>query len=346
MRQTRPANYNKCILRLWPNCTNGVDEKMTRIRKNKIKRTDVGTHKTTRGTKWQRIQKDRYLYLMLLPTLVVTILFAYAPMFGLIMAFQDFDIFKGFLHSEWVGLDNFVRIFSQHKFLTAVWNTFLCGILNILICFPAPIILALLINELWVGKFKKITQTISYLPHFLSMISVVGLVFSVFGRDGIVNDVRIMLGSTERITFLADQKLFIWFLTGVILWKETGWGTVIHLANLSSISPDLYEAASIDGATRPQKLRYITLPHMMPTVVILLIFQMGTLFNSNFELVYGLQNPYIDFEVISTIVYQTGVKGGQYSLSTALGFAQGLVALTLVLSTNWLAKKLTGNGIL
>lgn len=283
---------------------------------------------------------------MLLPAFAVTVIFAYIPMGGLIMAFEDYNAFKGMLGSEWVGLENFAKIFAQSKFSAAILNTLLCSLLNLLICFPLPIILALLINELKDGKFKKISQTVSYLPHFLSMISVVGLVHVMFGRDGIVNDWLVALGNTERITFLAQQNLFIWFVIGVIAWKETGWGTVIHLANLSSISPELYEASSIDGATRLQKLRYITLPHMMPTVAILLIFQMGTIFNSNFELIYGLQNPYIDFEVISTIVYQTGIKGGNYSMSTALGFAQGIVSLILVLSSNWLSKKLTGNGIL
>lgn len=293
-----------------------------------------------------RLWRDRYLYLMILPALAITLFFAYVPMGGLIMAFQDFNIFKGFLGSEWVGLDNFKTIFSQSKFTTAIWNTLSISFLNILLCFPAPIILALLLNELRIGPFKKIIQTVSYLPHFLSWISVVGFVNLLFGRDGLINDIRMALGTTDRIIFLAQQDLFIWFVIGTMLWKETGWGTVIHLANLSSISPDLYEAASIDGATRLQKVRYITLPHMLPTVVILLIFKMGTIFGSNFELIYGLQNPYINFEVISTIVYQTGIKGGNYSMSTALGFAQGLVALVLVLSSNWISDKLTGNGIL
>lgn len=305
-----------------------------------------GPRVKSRLTVGQRLKKDKYLYLMLLPAFAVTVIFAYIPMGGLIMAFEDYNAFKGMLGSEWVGLENFAKIFTQSKFSAAILNTLLCSLLNLLICFPLPIILALLINELKDGKFKKISQTVSYLPHFLSMISVVGLVHVMFGRDGIVNDWLVALGNTERITFLAQQNLFIWFVIGVIAWKETGWGTVIHLANLSSISPELYEASSIDGATRLQKLRYITLPHMMPTVAILLIFQMGTIFNSNFELIYGLQNPYIDFEVISTIVYQTGIKGGNYSMSTALGFAQGIVSLILVLSSNWLSKKLTGNGIL
>jgi len=302
--------------------------------------------KISKMTARQRIWRDRYSFLMLLPALAVTIVFSYIPMVGLVMAFQDFDIFKGLWGSDWVGLDNFIKIFSQRQFLGAIGNTLLVSALNLLICFPAPIILALLINELRTGIFKKTVQTISYLPHFLSWMSIVGFVHLLFGRDGFINDLLVSFGATERPIYLADQKLFIWFVIGSMFWKDTGWGTVIHLANLSSISPDLYEAASIDGATRMQKIRYITLPHMIPTVMILLIFQMGAVFNSNFELIYGLQNPYIDFEVINTIIYQTGINSGNYSVATALGFAQGLVALILVFGTNWISKKLTDNGIL
>ena len=311
--------------------------------KNKVTKTGYSSSKLTVR---QRIWRDRYSFLMLLPALAVTIVFSYIPMTGLIMAFQDFDIFKGLWGSDWVGLDNFIKIFSQRQFLGAIGNTLLVSALNLLICFPAPIILALLINELRTGIFKKTVQTISYLPHFLSWISIVGFVHLLFGRDGFVNDLLVSFGATERPIYLADQKLFIWFVIGSMFWKDTGWGTVIHLANLSSISPELYEAASIDGATRMQKIRYITLPHMFPTVMILLIFQMGAIFGSNFELIYGLQNPSIDFEVINTIIYQTGINSGNYSMATALGFAQGLVALVLVFGTNWLSKKLTNNGIL
>ena len=166
-----------------------------------------------------------------------------------------------------------------------------------------------------------------------------------FSRDGLFNDLRIALGAESRISFLGEQDLFIWFILGTVLWKEVGWGTVVHLANLSSINPDLYEAAEIDGAKHLQKLWYITLPHMVPTVMILLIFKMGTLFSSNFDLIYGLQNPYIDFEVISTIVYRTGIQGGNYSLSTALGFMEGVVALVLVAASNWISKKVSGSGL-
>ena len=294
----------------------------------------------------KKLKRDKYQYVMLLPAFLVTLIFAYIPMFGLVMAFQNFSIFDGFLHSEWVGLDNFIKIFTQSKFTTAIWNTLLVSVLNLLICFPAPIILALLINELEHERFKKVTQTISYLPHFLSWISVVGLATVLLGRDGVINDFRMALGAAERVTFLSKQELFLPIIVLLNLWKETGWGTVIHLANLSSINPELYEAASVDGATRLQKIWFITLPHMIPTVMILLIFKMGTLFASNFELIYGLQNPFIDFEVISTIIYQTGIKSGNYSVSTAIGFAEGLIALLLVFGSNWFSKKTSGSGII
>ena len=294
----------------------------------------------------KRIVRDKYLYLMLLPAVAVMLIFKYLPMGGLLMAFEDYSPFKGIFGSKWVGFANFVKIFTQPKFTTAIRNTLVVSLLDLVIGFPAPILLSLLINELENKVFKRIVQTVSYLPHFLSWISVVGIVSILFGRDGIVNDIRIALGAQERIVFLAKQEWFIWFLLGTMVWKETGWGTVIHLANLSSISPDLYEAANIDGANRLQQIRYITIPHMMPTVIVLLIFKMGTLFSSNFELIYGMQNPYIDFEVISTIVFQTGIKTGNYSVATAIGLMEGLVALILVLGSNWISKKVTGDGIL
>lgn len=303
------------------------------------------TYKMTTREKLHKMYKDRHLYMLLLPALLLTLFFNYCPMPGLIMAFEKFNIYDGFLGSPWVGFDNIRKIFTQSKFTTAIWNTLMISLLKLVINFPAPVILALLINELKHVKFKKFVQTASYLPHFLSWMSVVGLVQLLFGRDGLINDFRVATGAAERVAFLAQQELFMWFVLLVPLWKEIGWGTVIHLANLSSISPELYEAAEVDGATRLQKLWYITLPHMLPTVTILLIFQMGTLFNSNFELIYGLQNPYIDFEVISTIVYQTGIQSGNYSMATAIGFTQGIVALLLVGGANWISKKVSGNAI-
>lgn len=294
----------------------------------------------------KKIYKNRYLYLMLAPAVLILLFFSYGPMPGLVMAFQDFVIFRGLLNSEWVGVENFITIFTQPKFTAAIMNTLLVSVLNLILTFPAPIILALLINEIKNKFFKRFVQTASYLPHFLSTLSVVGLVQLLFSRDGLINDFLIAIGAQERIMFLGEQNYFVWFLIGTNLWKEVGWSTVIHLANLTSINPDLYEAAEMDGAGYFAKLRYITVPHMIPTVVVLLIFQLGKLFTSNFDLVYGLQNPFIDFEVISTIIYQTGIKSGNYSVSTAIGFVEGLVALILVLTTNRIAKKVSGSGLL
>ena len=299
-----------------------------------------------KSERMKKIYKSRYLYLMLAPAVLILLVFSYGPMPGLVMAFQDFSIFRGFLQSEWVGLENIITIFTQPQFTQAIFNTVLVSVMILVLTFPAPIILALLIHELKNKFFKRFVQTASYLPHFLSTLSVVGLVQMLFGRDGLINDMMLALGADERINYLAQQKNFIWFLVGTNLWKEVGWSTIIHLANLTSINPELYEAADIDGAGYFAKLRYITIPHMLPTIVILLIFQMGKLFSSNFDLVYGLQNPFIDFEVISTIIYQTGIQNGNYSVSTAIGFVEGLVALALVLGTNKLAKKISGSGLL
>lgn len=299
-----------------------------------------------KNEKMKKIYKNRYLYLMVAPAVLILLFFSYGPMPGLVMAFQDFTIFRGLLNSEWVGVENFMTIFTQPKFTAAIMNTLLVSVLNLILTFPAPIILALLINEIKNKFFKRFVQTASYLPHFLSTLSVVGLVQLLFSRDGLINDFLIATGAQERIMFLGEQNYFVWFLIGTNLWKEVGWSTVIHLANLTSINPDLYEAAEMDGAGYFAKLRYITVPHMIPTVVVLLIFQLGKLFTSNFDLVYGLQNPFIDFEVISTIIYQTGIQSGNYSVSTAIGFVEGLVALILVLTTNRIAKKVSGSGLL
>ena len=311
-----------------------------------MQKVKLRTEQKIKSEKWRKIYRDRSLYIMLIPAAAILLFFSYGPMPGLIMAFQDFSIFRGFLHSEWVGLENFIAIFSQTKFITAILNTILVSLLSLLITFPAPIILALLINEIRNKFFKRFVQTTSYLPHFLSWISVVGLVQLLFAKDGLINDFRIWLGAEERIMFLAQQESFVWFIIGTTLWKEVGWGTIVHLANLTSINPELYEAAEIDGAGYFSRLRYITIPHMLPTVIILLIFQLGKLFQSNFDLIYGLQNPFIDFEVISTIIYQTGIKSGNYSMSTAIGFVEGLIALILVLGANKLSKKVSGSGLL
>ncbi|WP_197479934.1 ABC transporter permease [Paenibacillus swuensis] len=298
--------------------------------------------KKQRSSRWKQMKQDRYLYLMLLPTLLLVFFFSYLPMPGLVVAFMDWDIFDQF-RSEWVGFANFERLFQVPAFSQAIWNTLWISILSLAVGFPVPIIFALLINEVRVKYFKRFVQTVSYLPHFLSWIAVVGILYTIFAKYGIVNDIRIaILGpDTERQLFLTDQSFFVPNVVLTSLWKEFGWGSIIYLAALTSIDPQLYEAATIDGAGKWRQVRHITLPGLLPTTVILLILSLGNLFNSNFELIYGLQNAFINFEVISTLVYRQGIAEGDYSMATALGFVQGLVAFLLIYLSNRLAKKLT-----
>jgi putative aldouronate transport system permease protein len=279
----------------------------------------------------------------MLPSIALTLTFSYLPMPGILVAFQDHNIFAGIWDSPWVGLKHIYAIFEVPMLRDAVINTLMLSLLTILVGFPAPIILALLMNELRVGLFKKSVQTLSYLPHFLSWIAVVGLAYSLFDIDGPINDLKIMLmgEDTERTMFLSNQTLFVPLLLLLSVWKEIGWGTIVYLAAITSIDPSLYEASKIDGANRFRQTLHITLPGLKTTAVILLIFTMGTLFGSNFELVYGMQNPFIDFPVISTVVFSSGIQQGNYSTAAAVGFVEGLVAFTLIIAANKIAKKVS-----
>ena len=286
-------------------------------------------------------------YLLLLPSVVLTLVFAYLPMPGLIAAFQDYNMFRGFLGSPWVGLKHFREIFEIPMLWGSVINTLKLSVLTIIVGFPAPIILALMINELANGWYKRTVQTLSYLPHFLSWIAVVGLFYSFLDIYGPLNDLRVNLfgPDTERIMYLSKQELFLPFLLLLSVWKEVGWGTIVYLAAITSIDPHLYEAARIDGANRFKQHIYITLPGMKQTAIILLLFTLGTLFASNFELVYGMQNAFIDFDVIATVIFSSGIQQGNYSMAAAIGFAQGLVALLLIVIANQISKKVTGVAI-
>lgn len=286
-------------------------------------------------------------YLLLLPSIVLTLVFAYLPMPGLIAAFQDYNMFAGFWNSPWTGLKHFKEIFEIPLLWGSIINTLKLSVLTIIVGFPAPIILALMINELGNGLYKRSVQTLSYLPHFLSWIAVVGLFYSFLDSYGPLNDLRVSLmgPETERIMYLSKQELFLPFLLLLSVWKEVGWGTIVYLAAITSIDPHLYEAARMDGANRFKQHLYITLPGMKQTAIILLLFTMGTLFASNFELVYGMQNAYINFDVIATVIFSSGIQQGNYSMAAAIGFAQGLVALLLIVIANKISKKISGVSI-
>lgn len=284
------------------------------------------------------------LYLMILPAFCITVVFAYIPLTGLIVAFKNYNMWLGFLKSPWAGrfgLDNIISIFTNPDLYGAVWNTVLLSILNLALGFPTPILLALMFNELRNGIFKRTVQTISYMPHFLSWISIVGLCYTFFSDYGPLNDLLSLIfgQSRERVLYLARQEYFLPLLLLLNLWQSVGWSSIIYLAAIAGLDPQLYEAAAIDGANRFQQTRYITLPGISTTAAIILILSMGGILGSNFELVFGLQNAYINFETIDTIIYKHGIQQRGYSLATALGFSRGMIALVITIGANYLSKR-------
>lgn len=295
------------------------------------------------GYKKQELKRYLPVYLMMLPGILLVFVFNYCPLPGILIAFMDYDIMAGF-GSDWAGLKNFVELFSIPSFGQSILNTLLLSFLNLVIGFPMPIILALLLNEARCKIFKRTVQTISYMPYFISWIAVIGIASSVFSIYGIVNDVRVALfgEGTERIMYLSLQELFVPNVIMLSVWKGAGWGTIIYLAAITSIDPSLYEAATVDGAGKFKQCWHITLPGLAQTIIILLILQIGNMFYDNFDLIYGLQNPFIDFDVISTKSYSEGITQGKYDLAAALGLFQGLIGLTLVTTANKISKKING----
>ena len=282
------------------------------------------------------MRRDLYRYVLLLPALGFVLFFDYLPLPGIVVAFMDYNVFKGF-SSRWVGLTHFADIFRLPMFSQAIVNTLLVSLLLLAFAFPVPVLFALLLNEVRPGLFKRLVQSASYLPHFLSWISVIGIVHVLYGLHGPINDLKVALLGGERIMILAQQGFFLPNVVLLSIWKSFGWSSIIYLAALTAIDPALYEAAAIDGASRWQRMRHISAPGLMPTIIILLILQFGGLFAANFELIYGLQNPYISFEVIPTVVFKHGIQHGNYSMATAIGFVQGVVAFVLIAVANRIA---------
>ena len=287
------------------------------------------------------IKQNKLIYIFLIPAFVLTFLFCYAPLPGLYMAFVDYNPFQGIFGSEFVGLANFKRIIELPELTGAVINTLKLSFLNILIVFPLPLIFALMLNEI-IGPFKRFVQTISYLPHFLSTIAVVGIASTIYSSSGIINDLRVAIHGpeTERILFMSLQKLFVPNVIMLTIWQSLGWSSIIYLSAISGIDPSLYEAAILDGAGKWKQCWHITLPSLSTTIILLFILQIGNILNSNFDLIYGLQNVFVNFEVISTVVYKQGITQGNYSLATAFSFMSGTISLILVLGANYVSRKI------
>ncbi|CJA85140.1 protein LplB [Streptococcus pneumoniae] len=294
----------------------------------------------------EHIQKYWILYLMMIPATVLLILFTYGPMYGIIMAFQDFTVFKGYTGSLFVGLKHFQRLFSDPLFYRLFKNTFMVGVLDFLFSFPAPLIFALILNEVRKVRFKSVVQSISYLPHFIPLVVMVGIIFELFGSYGIINSLLSSLGM-EPISFFTKSEWFLPLYIGSGVWKTIGWGSIIYMGALTNIDSTLYEAADMDGANRWHKMWHVTLPSLRPTVVTLFILNAGGIMQVGFEKVFLMSSPatYEVSDVLSTYVYRQGILNSDFSYSAAVGLFNNIVALLFVLLANKIAKKLGEEGI-
>ncbi|WP_456276449.1 ABC transporter permease [Bacillus sp. AK128] len=295
----------------------------------------------------RQILKNKWIYLMILPGILYFIIYKYIPMYGLIIAFQDYKPYLGITGSEWVGLEHFRRLFTEPDFWMIFGNTLILFALNLVLFFPIPIILALMLNEVRLMAFKRTVQTLIYIPHFMSWVIIVSIGYVMLTLDGgIVNGILVALGF-EKVNFLLNPDWFRPMYIIQVIWREAGWGTIIYLAAMASISPQLYEAARMDGATRFQQMWHITLPSIKNVIIILLLLKIGDVLELGFEHVYLLLNAANRevAEIFDTYVYVAGLKQGQFSYSTAVGFFKGIVGLILVVFANWLAKKNGQEGI-
>ncbi|WP_246313569.1 ABC transporter permease [Paenibacillus foliorum] len=291
--------------------------------------------------------KHWQIYSMVLPGLIYFILFKYIPLTGVIIAFQDYNVFNGIFGSKLVGLKHFYNLFTYPEFLRVLKNTLLISIYQIVLGFPAPIALAMLMNEVRRMFFKRTVQTILYLPHFLSWVIVGGLVINFLSpSSGMVNDILRWMGK-EPVFFMQEPGYFRSIVVISAIWKEVGWGTIIYLAALAGINPELYEAAEVDGAGKLKQAFSITLPSLLPTIMVLLLLRVGNVLDLGFEQIYMLLNPLVTEtgEIIDTYIYRIGLLGGQYSYTTAIGLFKSLVGVILVVGANQLSKKTTGNSI-
>ncbi len=296
-----------------------------------------------RSVNWpQRILSQKYLFLMVLPGFIAVLVFNYLPMYGVLIAFQDYSPTRGVFGSEWVGFSHFADFFNNPMAFRVVKNTLLLGVYSLLWSFPAPIILAILFNELKSKFFKKAVQTISYFPYFISVVIIAGMLLEFCSRDGLFNQIRMLFGQ-EPIMFLLEPKYFRTIMIASGIWQGCGYGTIIYLASISGIDPSLYDVASIDGANRFQKIRHITLPAMQPTMTILLIFSVSGILGSDFQKIFLLYTPgiYSVADVIGTYTYREGILGARFEYTTAIGLFNSLVAFVLLATANLISRKVS-----
>lgn len=297
---------------------------------------------------WFYLWKDKWLYLMLVPVLAFYIMFKYVPMYGLIIAFKDYNVFKGINASKWIGLENFKQVFSTAQFWLSTRNTLLLNLATLAVSFPLTIIVSLQLNEVRSMKFKKLSQSFLYLPHFISWVVVAGIAMNLFNQtDGSVNNLLTHMGF-QSVPFLNDNSW--WVFTYVIcnVWKEIGWGTIIYLAAMTGIDESLYEAAYIDSATRMQRIIYITLPMIKSVIVVMLILSISKMMSIGLDapLLIGNTKVMKVSEVISTYIYRLGIVKAEYSLSTVIGLFQSVVNIVILILADRFAKAIGEEGII
>lgn len=323
---------------------------------NKALAADQGLPIKKKSSFWKVFWNQRYLMILVLPVILWMLIFNYIPMLGLVISFKEYDPFlgplKGFTDSPWVGMANFVEAFTDKYFMYSLWNTVYYSVLILIVGFPFPIIFSILLNEVVNSKFKKFVQTVSYLPHFISWVFVIGFVYVMFAVDnGLVNGLLLKFNIlSEPLPFLAMPKAIPPLIIIFQVWKSFGWNSIIYIAAITNIDPTMYEAAVVDGASRFEKIWYITLPSIKPTIVILLIFSIGGLISANFgmfEQVYLLSNSMIQdaTEIVDTYTYRMGIVLSRYSYATAVGLFRSVAAVILLSGANFVSKKMTGESL-
>ena len=300
-----------------------------------------------KGNIWHRVYSDRALYLLLLPSFIIMFIFTYLPMYGVVIAFKDFTPAKGIMGSSWAGLKYFKQYFNSFQFWPTIKNTLILSIYSIVVTFPLPIVLALICNQMRTGKFKKIFQVSTYLPHFISTVVMCGMIILFLSpSSGVIAKLLSLIG-IQMPNVMGSAGAFPSVYVWTEVWQHLGWDSILYIAALAAIDPSLYEAATMDGASKWQKMLKIDIPLLMPTATVMFILRMGSVMNVGFEKVYLLQNNLntASSEIISTYVYKMGLVSSQYSLSSAIGLFNNLINLVLLVTLNYISKKMSDTSL-
>ncbi len=300
-----------------------------------------------KGNIWHRVYSDRALYLLLLPSFIIMFIFTYLPMYGVVIAFKDFTPAKGIMGSSWAGFKYFKQYFNSFQFWPTIKNTLILSIYSIVVTFPLPIVLALICNQMRTGKFKKVFQVSTYLPHFISTVVMCGMIILFLSpSSGVIAKLLSLIG-IQMPNVMGSAGAFPSVYVWTEVWQHLGWDSILYIAALAAIDPSLYEAATMDGASKWQKMLKIDIPLLMPTATVMFILRMGSVMNVGFEKVYLLQNNLntASSEIISTYVYKMGLVSSQYSLSSAIGLFNNLINLILLVTVNYISKKMSDTSL-